>query len=534
MATYLINSARISTSGTVGDDLFTIESGAQRPTLYGNDGNDTFRLLNGASNSGLNFGGAVMNGQVGNDIFVGVLHTGLDWIGNFFGGGQGNDLLMFTAENGSSADFVGNTLQGGQGNDTLKFAAYGIGIDGLTMNGNEGSDYISFSASASGTTFLDSRDVFLAGGKGNDQIMYSYNAYSAGGQHNQLDGITIAGGQGSDRMHIDFYYTANDLLVYGDSFNTTNGASDGDDDIWLSGYSINSATIIAGGGDDYVGMNVYYTAENLKVDLGRGDDTFVYSGHGGTLDNFTIDAGAGDDFVNIRNSGGVFSQTGGGGEILLGAGNDTFIIQSSIDAFTSFYANNVTLEGGAGADLFMSVSSNGAQIASGGQDTSNPISGGIFRYASLSDSTIDAMDTIVVGTSGGSGLFELLMPVAVNVFNGVAGGYSFSAGMLEFGTGAASGANSGFPIRLNQIVGTLDATLETGDAVAFKLQSGDGSVTVTSTNDNPAGYVFVKGKGDDDLLVKFDEIDGGAFTAGEADGFLRNNGAYKLTLKISD
>ena len=516
MATYLINSALQTQEGTPSNDIFVVESGAQKVTLYGNAADDQFRLLLGANNSSYNFGNSVMNGQLGNDVFLATLHTGIDWVGNFFGGGQGNDILLFTAEEGSSADFVGNTIQGGLGNDTLKFAGAEMGVDGLTMNGNEGADYVVFSASASGAAILDQGNIFLAGGKGNDQVIFDLG--STGGEN-----FSIAGGADEDRIRVEFDDTAHDVIINGGTFGEINSQSDGGDDIWLSAEEIKSATIFGNDGDDSISLNVYYTAENVLMHGGRGNDTLLVSAHTDSLTDFTVDGAAGNDLIIMRGSAGLFSQTGAGGSLIGGSGDDTIIFnETGYDSFTSFYANNVTIEGGAGADLFMVVTSNGSNVATA--STSRSISGGLFSYASLSDSTIDSLDTIMVGTSGGSGIFELFMPVAVNAFDGVAGGYKFTAGMLEFDTGAASGGGSGNPIRLSQIVGVLDATLETGDAVAFRLQTGDGQ--------NPsalAGYVFVKGKGDDDLLVEFGQIDTAMFTAG--DSFLRNNGSQVLTLK---
>jgi hypothetical protein len=520
MATFLINSATQSANGTVNDDIFVVESGGyNKPTVYGNAGNDEFRLMLGANNSSVNFNGAVMNGQAGNDVFVAEFQTAIDWIGNFFGGGQGNDKLLFTAGGGSSADFIGNTLQGGQGNDTLLVTTTAMGVDGLTMNGNEGSDYLVFSASASGVNASDNKNIFLAGGKGFDNVILDIDTTAS--QY-----ISVAGGADEDRIRLDFAETARDIQVNGGTMGQAHSDSDGADMIYVSAERVWSATIYGNNGDDSINFYVYYTAQGVLIDGGRGNDSIVVSAHGESLDDFTVRGAAGNDLMIMRGSAGMFATTGGGGLLMGDGGNDTIVFTESggNDPYNTAHPSNVTIEGGAGADLFIVATSNGSYMRSAFA-TSHNLSGGIFSYASLGDSTIDAMDTIVVGTSGGSSIFEMHMPVAVNAFDGVA---SFTAGMLEFDTGAASGAGSADPIRLSQIVGVLDATLETGDAVAFKLETG-------ATGPNPsalAGYVFVKGRGDDDLLVEFARIDPDHFTGGESR--LVNNGPTTLSLEMHD
>lgn len=492
MPAFLINSANMVVSGSSGNDIFSLESGAQKPTLGGNGGDDVFRVFRGGVQSGFNFGQAVINGNEGNDTINGEFHTGVDYVGNFFGGGQGNDKLVFTAQTATSASFVGNTLHGGQGNDTIKLDVSGVDVFGLTINGNAGSDAIVVSASALNGAFSN---VFLAGGGDNDQVYLQVNNT---GSYN----ITLNGGDGSDRLVANFTETAQDIYINGGTYNTID-SQDGDDNIIVSSETLASATIQGNAGDDFIYVSVNQSAIDTLINGNAGNDTIWFSCDDGT-ENVTIAGGAGNDWILVQGSADNFRN--GSNYIMGGAGDDTVQFKSATHGFSG--SAQLVIELGGGADLFFAGSANMKYVNQAGTafGSASFISAAVFSYGSMSDSKLGAMDTIVVGSGddGGDGNFTMILPsdVTVNTFNGNAGGYYFTAGILAFDTGVATGGN----IRLSQIVGTLDATLDEGEAVAFKLDQSA-----------KAGYVFVKGDRQDDILVEFLNIEtGDAMSAGAA------------------
>lgn len=504
MAVFFINSSNETTLGTPNDDQFFIESGVQRIDLQGLAGNDEFQYFFGAVNSSYNFGNSNVNANGGDDTIRIKLNTGSDILANNFRGGLNNDSIVVTAVSGSASVFAGNLLQGGLGNDTIKVKANSAAnFNNLTLNGNEGADFLSFSASAQVGSRLNRINLF--GGQDSDQIQVDINSTGS-------DNVNVAGGLGSDRLQIDFALTASNLVVNGGT-NGTDAGADGDDDIAISADGfVGDNSVIGNGGNDIIRIQSN-SAERLLVAGNAGTDTIIVSAN--EFKNVTLGGGNGDDLIEVRQSAGAFS--GGRNSLIGGLGEDTIFIRSS----TNLSGAPVTIQGGGGADLFFVSNSADDFVASGASGAAN-ISAANFSYTSLTDSTIDALDTIVVGSGGVSGAtLNMFMPngVPVTVFNGQAGGFQFSAGILEMDTAAGSGGR----ISLSQIVGTLDSTLSEGDAVAFRLGTAE-----------TEGFVFVAGAQagvDDDLLVKIEGFTAAGMSAGDAN--LLNGGNNSVILNIA-
>jgi hypothetical protein len=509
MATFFVNQSDVTVTGTPADDQFFIESGVQDIDLQGLGGNDEFLYFFGSVNSSFNFGNSNVNANGGDDTIRVKLNSGSDIFASQFRGGLDNDSIVVTAVSAASGNlptFAGNLLQGGQGNDTIKLKIESSQYNNLTLNGNEGADFIRLSATADVTNRVNNINLF--GGKGNDQINIDIGGSGA-------SDFSVAGGLGADRLQLQFATARiTNLVVNGGTFGTLAVADEGDD-IFISAKEIaGQNSVVGNGGDDTIRI-VSDTAANLLMAGNAGDDTLIFSAN--AAKNVTIGGGNGADLIEIRQSAGVFNTANGGRNSLIGGnGDDTIFIKSG----SNLSGATVTIQGGGGADLFFVGSS-----ADTDQSALDQISGGNFSYASLTDSTIDALDTIVIGSGGtannnSGAILNMFMPnaVTVNAFNGQAGGFQFTAGVLEMDTAAGSGGN----ISLSQIVGTLDATLSEGDAVAFRLGTAD-----------TEGFVFVAGANagvKDDLLVRIEGFNSAGMSGGDAT--LTNGGANSLVLDL--
>ena len=166
------------------------------------------------------------------------------------------------------------------------------------------------------------------------------------------------------------------LLTGSDSILTSGS---GDDSI--RNWSINSATIDAGAGNDAV-MNY---GSYVSIDVGAGDDFVWNGGH-----HATIDAGSGDDYItntkpySVIDAGADNDEINSHGSYVLinaGSGNDTIY---------NFEGENVSISIGEGSDLLM--------IGSGTNfvyDFSSGDSIGIYGSASISNSIQSGSDVII-------------------------------------------------------------------------------------------------------------------------------------------
>jgi Ca2+-binding RTX toxin-like protein len=297
-------------AGLGGDDR--IEGRGGDDSLAGDEGNDTVIALTGddtivgGSGSDSLFaggGGDTVSGGDGDDSVDG------SGGGDTIDGDAGNDSL----DGGRGA----NTISGGLGNDTITTRD---GVDSL--DGGDGDDRIS---SNQGHDTID-------GGTGNDWIF-------AGGIY-RVDRAVIRGGDGNDT-----------IFTSGGGGMIDGGA--GNDAIWaaLRTQDDSSDSITAGDGNDTVRGG----DDNDTIDGGAGDDE-LYGDfttdrpHVGGSD--WVDGGAGNDTI----TGGL----GHGDTLIGGSGNDDIGARSGSrleggdgnDTLSSL-VSNATLEGDAGADVFL-------------------------------------------------------------------------------------------------------------------------------------------------------------------------------------
>lgn len=478
MATFIVNTAGVSQEGTPQADFFITETGAFAATLFGAEAGDSFDFTN--FTGGSTYGNGIAGGNEGDDT-IDIVASGNSFINNYFGGGQGNDNIDIAL---NSADrLISNTIHGGEGADTIIVSAGSANdIVNTTINGNAGNDLIDISGVAVTGSI---NGFFVAGGAGTDVLNVDLSADSGG----VFQSLFMNGGLGTDILTLKYTRTADGLNINGGTFGTLE-SEDLSDNIFVSADNLDNSTIAGNNGDDIIDVYVdSNTSENVLIAGNAGNDTIRLSG--AEFQATTIGGGAGDDLLEIE-SADTFS--GGENSVVGGAGDDVVVADFGSDFSAS---DGVTFQGGAGADLFTTTAALDSATSAQG------FGGGQFSYASLSDSTFGAADTIQVGT-GSTGTYVMTMPSSVDVFNGQLGSTNlfFSGGVLIMDTGTISSN----PLTLAQMVTVLDANLTDGDAVAFRLTTAAGTGT--------EGYVFVKGASDD-LLVEFGNVATGNFSAGQ-------------------
>jgi Ca2+-binding RTX toxin-like protein len=388
----VVNGNNVNVSGTGGNDLIDLNSGAKGftpidvpTTLSGGSGQDSIAGGEGADSIDGGSGNDSIFGNGGNDTIAGS--DGADRIN----GGEGNDSIL----GGAQADI----LHGGNGNDTI--------------TGDSGAD----------TIFGDFGDDSLMGGTENDRIAGGTGLGGADGSD------TILGESGNDALFgergadsVDGG-TGDDFLNGGGDFDTLLGGTgndtllgaDGDDSL-LGGTGVDSLN--GGVGNDTLAGNDTATISDGSVDIlnsgGAGQKTFFASatdpdivlGHTQSSVTATLDAGnvlhingtdSTDDRITIRQSGGFISVTGNKAglaqQIVLihrtdgsavdflpvglagviangGAGNDAITMTSTatFGATLQGGAGNDTLSGGNGADTLEGGTGNDRLAGNGGAD----------------------------------------------------------------------------------------------------------------------------------------------------------------------
>lgn len=164
-------------------------------------------------------------------------------------------------------------------------------------------------------------------GGGNDHLQ-SLGSFTATG------GSAIDMGAGNDTVY--FYTgttvngsvllgTGDDLLLSQADTNLVIDGGDGDDQMYISSYTVGDDIIRGGAGND----RIYTGIGNDQIDGGTGNDSLY-----GEAGNDTIDGGDGDDTI----AGGIGNDVVRGGD-----GNDTVVIMSADDGVDSY-------DGGAGVD----------------------------------------------------------------------------------------------------------------------------------------------------------------------------------------
>jgi hypothetical protein len=426
--------------------------------------------------------GGVIGGNTGNDsIYLGDQVTTFNKA--FVGGGAGNDLLG-TFNSGAStagflnANFSGSTIAGGNGNDTVFVnLSAGSATENL-LAGNSGNDSVMLSS-----TNAEINSGRILGGGGTDSVVVDIDT---------AKNVTIRGGDGKDSIDLTFSAGRVSTLIEGDS---TNGS--GADTIRIQmGLAGNSSNTINGGdGADSIVLSGTTAADGGSniLNAGTGADTVFFQSAGeGYLSGATIKGQMGNDSILIQSmSAGTVNSS-----IIYGnKGNDTITLGGLADAANrgrSAGSQNLTIQGGAGADL---LTNSGFNTAGGT---------GIFAYKSLSDSTLDSMDTVLFSTAAVSAGATTNVFVSSQVRIHVATG---SLSLASGGSGAVS-ASSGYIVwsgysdnSLTARVSAIDANITTTGAAAV------------FTTDNSTRFLFVQG-GATDLVVKLASADN--LSAGQA------------------
>ncbi len=439
--------------GADGDDRIKV-SKLPNASIYGGNGND---YLHSSS------GGVIFYGGSGDDyLYGGYLDV------NYLYGETGNDILISSLANGSSASYLnggdgrdiiyGNyknsTLIGGAGQDTI----YGNYVDdtlssydGDALYGRSGNDYLA------GYGF----HVYqLYGGDGNDTLNGGSNADALDGG---FDDDIIWGHEGNDDIQGSF---GNDYLnggagsdrIHANAGSDTIDGGTGNDAISAQG---NSALIDAGEGNDYI--SAYDTHATIYGANGN-DEVSLSDGY------YYVEGGDGNDSIS-RGGAGFSSVYGGLGDDSIeglgyaegGDGNDYIF---GVDSLAGNYAIFSTFYGQTGNDT---ISLQGHGFADGGMGNDDLelfySSGSI--YGGEGSDRLHGFGYL----DGGHGDDEISVP-----HNSVAGGAASITSTIFGGNGADS-------IRVNESA-NIDAGM--GDDILSLV-----GVSITA----------VTGFGDDEIYV---------------------------------
>jgi hypothetical protein len=409
--------------------------------------------------------GALFQSNAGNDSIV--LGDKLSRVSaSTFAGGAGNDVIggytnvnnVWTATTVSGATFISSDIEGGNGNDTVYLrgsAAYSA----IDINANKGNDLVDFQSAVVSKSIIGL-------GAGNDELSGQFESITTG---------TVAGGKGNDTIQLNST-TNSYVVVGGDRAGNVNTDGDGNDSIFIMG-SLTASTVYGGGGNDSITWSGDAGSGNL-VSMNQGADVFT-ANDGSLLNNSTVALGNQGDLFRVQGTATITTST-----INMGKGLDTFSL-SSIDVSTGSYAGS-TINGGAGADFLLGSASlnNGDTVAF------------TLGYATASDSTITAFDTIGVGIAAAQ-----------------SGDYKFNYAP----GGAVGGTFSGAGVTSTNGVVTFTSTYENGvtaraSAISTEASTGDAAVFIDGSGIN---YLFVKGA-TDNLVVQVGtaSISGGLNDAG--------------------
>jgi len=292
---------------------------------------------------------------------------------SFIGGGQGNDYIgggsFINDEYTAGADLLANaslintTIFGGKGRDTINLEGNGVFSAGK-VNGYQDNDTLKFAAGSA-------TNYFVGGGKGNDTIS---------GDFNKLFTSSIVGGQGQDSLIMTDVGSAVGVKIAGDSLDRSDTSANGADSIYLSG-SFRTSSILGGAGNDSLTIALSASSGN-KIYLDAGNDR-VSAIAGVDMTDNTIYFGAGDDVFFLADTGKVAS-----GSLIMGAGSDTVTLSAQSMGDAEF--NGLTIRGGAGADVLLAE----ATITTGNTAEA------VIEFATATDSTITAYDTIALDVAG--------------------------------------------------------------------------------------------------------------------------------------
>ena len=347
-----------------GNDLFavnTVGGSVNTTSVFGGDGNDTLRVLTGASTTS-----SLLQGDDGSDLVE------LRGIFNLvtINGGAGNDVVRYLDPGSDNTSrLTRSTVALSSGADLFSDGGFNLDVSATTVTGGAGRDTVILNRSFSGS---DADGLWVLGGGGADKI-YGTNQESSSGEN------SVFAGAGADFVQT---FRGNDSLV-------------------------------GGGGSD----TLLDTSGNNIFEAGDGNDA-VFGGFG----DDTIDAGEGRDIVlgGIGND----SIFGGGSEFqdLLsgGAGNDTIDGDSGSDLIYGDGLSTVSSVSGSQLtnDVGGFVIGRQAQIITGEDENGNfltgttnlrtgaprpgPTLGEIVSYTNGDGATLTATEVIWNRTAAGS------------------------------------------------------------------------------------------------------------------------------------
>lgn len=479
--------------GTAARDSIILEGQQQSFEVFGHEGND---LLWGGA------GADMLDGGAGDDRVVG---GGGD---DIVRGGDGNDNLGGDSGYGDSGN---DLVYGGAGDDRLEG---GPGIDRLY--GEDGADTLIGTANI----IVDGVLIFgggsaMFGGAGDDT--YRINSL--------LDSVTELANEGRDTVESNTDYTLGEnverLYLLDTAVNGTGNSLDNE----LHGNMIDN--VLAGGaGNDF--LDGHEGADLLEG--GSGDDTYVIDSPGDRIvelsgldtvqslisvalangvENLTL-LGSIALTGNGNTADNVITGNGRGSTLAGGAGNDTYVVnsttdlvveaagsgvdtvRSSVSRILEANVENLVLTGiasinGTGNALANVITGNaGANVLNGGAGTDTLI-GGVGNDAYVIDSAgdqvvelagegLDSVSTSIAHTLAAN--VEILFQTGTGAING--GGNSLAN--LVRGNGAANAltGGSGFDVLEgaagNDVLTDMDGnSLLNGGAGADVLQAGAGS-----------------------------------------------------------
>jgi len=520
-----------STAGATGFAAGDTYSGIE--TVIGSGGNDTFIGGTGA-------GSATMMGGGGNDwvTYAGLASAKVDLFATNQNGGSALNDRLSGIENiiGSSnndtffADVAANSFIGGAGNDIVSY------FHGPAMTINL--------KSASGSTGFAAGDIFssietVIGSTGDDTFIGGTNAGSA----------TMMGGGGNDWVSyagqasavVDLYTTSqNGGSALNDRLSgIENIIGSSNNDTFFADIAANS--FIGGAGNDIVsyshgtamtinlksasgstGFATGDTYSGIETVIGStGDDTFIGGTNAGSA---TMMGGGGNDWISYAGLGAATvdlyttSQNSGSAANDRLSGIENIIGSSSNDVF---YADGVanSFIGGAGDDIVSYAHGTGMTINLNGPTGSSGFAAG-DTYAGI-ETVIGSSgnDTFIGGTVAGSAVMD----------SGGGSDWITYSGQAKAVVNLATGTNAGSAaydhlVNIENIIASNFGDTLTGDGQANSFISGTGADTIDGgagidTIDfradvnihtiNLATNVNRGGTADHDILSNIEEIYGG-------------------------
>jgi len=413
--------------------------------VYGNAGNDSIYL----GDSITNLSSSTVGGGAGDDVI-----NNNTWVNEIATGGNVNGTL--TAMVADKA-FV----EGGGGADTIQFILSGTTWGSSTIQGSQGNDVVIFDNNA-GSTAQNSQ--FLMGG-GNDAFSGDMQAVTA---------ITIAGGGGDDSVTFTSQGVTHQSLITLDTFNVAS-EWDGNDVFSgeaIGNYS--SVTIQAGGGNDFIsfsgnndqGSNLYQgnagndtiVLESLSastVQAGAGVDRVLIDQDalgagivqlGGSNDELVMSAGMG---LTATNLGASVSIYGGDGADLLFSGNtlSAGLTMGGVFSYSSYgqstlsAMDTIAVTGGSG-QIFNFRQDNGGLSLASQADTADGFTAtnGVIQFSASYANNITSRYEAVDGALTTVGTVATFVDGSDNIFLFVQGGDSDT--LVQVGSTTLSAAST--------------------------------------------------------------------------------------------